>query len=116
MLCDGSTATVNYSVANDGSITAGAVTPATANAAVDGNTLQVMFSDSESVRIRVAGKDGNLRISADPRLRCGRTTPTVNTPTSPDATAEPVAHGRSAVTARNGTGNGNDPGQRPSQR
>jgi hypothetical protein len=86
MLCDGSTATINYSVANDGTITAGAVTPATGKAAVDGNTLKVTFSDSESVRIRVSAKDGNLRISAAPRLRCDRTTPTVNTPTTPDAT------------------------------
>ena len=69
-------------------ITAGAVTPATATAAVKGSTLRVTFSDTESVRIRVGGKDGDLRISADPRLRCGRTTPTVNTPTAPDATAQ----------------------------
>jgi len=86
MLCDGTQASVAYRVAVDGTITAGAVTPATANADVDGKSLKVIFSDSESVRIRVGEKDGQLRISANPRLRCDRTTPTVNTPTSPDAT------------------------------
>ena len=106
MLCDGSTATVNYSVGNDGTITAGAVTPAGANAAVDGNTLKVTFSDSESVRIRVAGKDGNLRISADPRLRCDRTTPSVNTPTSTDATQNRPHDGR----GDGGNAPGKDPG------
>jgi hypothetical protein len=82
MLCDGSTANVAYTVASDGTITAGAVTPSTATATADGNTLRVKFSDTESLVITVVGKDGNLRISASPRLRCGRTTPTVNTPTS----------------------------------
>jgi hypothetical protein len=111
MLCDGTAATVNYTVAADGGITAGAVTPATGTADVKGNTLRVKFSDTESVRIRVGGKDGDLRISADPRLRCGRTTPGVNTPTSPDAT-DP-GHHRDGRDGRdgNGPGKGNDPGQ-----
>jgi hypothetical protein len=93
-------------VANDGAITAGAVTPASAKAAVDGNSLKVTFSDSESVRIRVSGKDGNLRISADPRLRCGRDTPTVNTPTSTDATQNRSHDGQGDV----GNGHGQHPG------
>jgi hypothetical protein len=82
MLCDGSTATVAYSVAADGTITAGAVTPASAKTAVKDNVLHVMLSDTESLSIVVTGRDGNLRISANPRLFCGRTTPSVNTPTS----------------------------------
>jgi hypothetical protein len=112
MLCDGSSASVAYSVANDGTITAGAVTPASAKASVNGHTLSVTFSDTESVRIKVSTKDGgNLRISADPRLRCGRTTPSVNTPTTPDATSVPSHHDRPGD-GQNAPGNGgNDPGQ-----
>ena len=114
MLCDGSTATVNYTVGADGTITAGAVTPATATAAVKGSTLRVTFSDTESVRIGVGGKDGDLRISADPRLRCGRTTPTVNTPTTPDATtADPHRDGHRGDGNGQGIGDGqrNGPGR-----
>jgi hypothetical protein len=108
MLCDGTAASVAYSVVNDGTITAGAVTPSTGTAAVDGNTLKVKFSDTESVRIRVSEKDGNLRISADPRLRCQRTDPTVNTPTSTDATQD---HHRDGWGDRNDPGkHSNDPG------
>jgi hypothetical protein len=111
-LCDGTTASVAYSVANDGTITAGAVTPASAQAAVDGNTLKVTFSDTESVRIRVSNMDGNHRISAEPRLRCGRTTPSVNTPTTPDATSVPWHHDGTGD-GRNGPGSrGGDPGDR----
>jgi len=110
MLCDGSAASVAYSVAADGTITAGAVTPASGKANVDGNTLKVTFSDSESVRIRVSNKDGKLRISADPQLRCGRTTPSVNTPTTPDATSVPSRHDGPGD-GRNGPGSGvGDPG------
>jgi len=101
MLCDGTAASVAYSVANDGTITAGAVTPSTGTATVDGNTLKVKFSDTESVRIRVSEKDGNLRISADPRLRCQRSDPKVNTPTTTDATKDQHHDGR---------GDGNDSG------
>jgi len=114
MLCDGTAASVAYSVATDGTITAGAVTPSTGTAAVDGNTLKVKFSDTESVRIRVSEKDGNLRISADPRLRCGRTDPTVNTPTTTDATQDhhdgwgdrngPGKHSNDPGDGRNGSG------------
>ncbi len=109
MLCDGTAASVAYNVAADGTITAGAVTPSTGTAAVDGNTLKVMFSDTESVRIRVSEKDGNLRISADPRLRCGRTDPTVNTPTS---TTDPAQdHHHDGWGDRTGPGqHDNDPG------
>jgi hypothetical protein len=89
MLCDGSRASVAYSVAADGTITAGAVTPSTATTAVKDNTLRVTFSDHESLLIAVTGQDGNLRISANPRLFCGRTTPSVNTPTSTNAPRPP---------------------------
>jgi hypothetical protein len=82
MLCDGSTATVAYTVGADGTITAGAVTPAGATAGVQGNVLLVRFSPTESVRIVVQGKGGDLKISAVPSLRCQRTVPSVNTPTS----------------------------------
>lgn len=105
-LCDGSTATVAYSVANDGTITAGAVTPSSATASADGNTLKVKFSDTESVVIRVAERDGNLRISAQPKLRCDRATPTVNTPVSPNATND--GHHR--------PGQGDDPGSQAKDR
>jgi hypothetical protein len=61
------------------------VTPSAANTVVKGNSLAVMFSAKESVWIRAQEHDGQLRISATPRLRCERTTPSVNTPTSTNA-------------------------------
>lgn len=79
-LCDGTTAKVPYAVAADGSITAGAITPAIGTAKADGTSLKVSFSDHEGVRIRVSSNDGGLRISAEPRLRCDAVAPTVNTP------------------------------------
>jgi len=82
MLCDGSTATVAYTVGADGTITAGAVTPAGASADVNGNMLLVRFSPTEAVRIVVQGRGGDLKISAVPSIRCQRTVPSVNTPTS----------------------------------
>jgi hypothetical protein len=85
MLCDGSTASVSYTVAADGTITAGAVTPSGATAKAFHNVLFVRFSDTESLSIFVQHKDGDLRISALPILRCQRAIPTVNTPTSTTA-------------------------------
>jgi hypothetical protein len=111
MLCDGSTASVTYTVAADGTITAGAVTPSGATAKAFGHMLSVRFSDSESLRIFVQHKDGNLRISAFPSLRCERTTPTVNTPVSTTTAAnhqhfDPVSksnhHRRSSGTQHRG--------------
>jgi hypothetical protein len=106
MLCDGTKASVTYTVAADGSITAGAVTPAGATTAVKGNTLAVRFSDTESVSIRVRESDGQLRISASPRLRCERTVPSVNTPTSTNATNRDPRSGPPRVSSSTSKGDG----------
>ena len=105
-LCDGTKASVTYTVASDGSITAGAVTPAGATAAVKGNTLAVTFSATESVSIRVSESDGQLRISASPRLRCERTVPSVNTPTSTNPTNRDPRSGPPRVSTSPTSGDG----------
>lgn len=101
-LCDGTAVQVNYTVAADGSIVAGAIDPVTATAKVDGNSLRVRFSDHERVRIRVAGKHDGLRVSVDPKLRCSYADPTVNTPVDPSATDDHHDRGRDGDGGRDG--------------
>ncbi len=90
MLCDGSTATINYVVNADGTLTPGAVVPATATIKAGDNAdgFVVMFSDTERVSVRSHTDNGQTKVNVEPRLRCGRTDPSVNTPTSttPDNT------------------------------
>ena len=81
-LCDGSTATVNYTVALDGSVSAVTATPATANIRTEGSKTEVSFSDNERVRISVKSDSGTTRISVQERIRCDSPNPTTNVSTS----------------------------------
>ncbi len=82
MLCDGTAASIAYTVDSTGTISGVTTTPATADVEVADNDVRVEFSDRERVRVRVKSSDGGteLRVEVDERIRCERTDPTVNTP------------------------------------
>ena len=82
MLCDGTVASISYTVDAEGTISGVTVTPSTADVDVDDDDVRVEFSDDERVRLRVRSSDdgAELRVAVDERIRCERTDPTVNTP------------------------------------
>jgi hypothetical protein len=77
LLCDGSTATITYQVALDGSVTT-ATSPQTTDVTIDGGKINVRFSDNERVRIKVREENGMIKISVDERIRCQSGDPTFN--------------------------------------
>jgi hypothetical protein len=82
LLCDGSTATINYTVGTDGAISAVTTTPA-ADVKQEEGKLDVRFSDNERVRIKVRLEDGKIKISVDERINCENApNPTTNASTS----------------------------------
>jgi len=82
MLCDGTVASITYTVDAEGTISGVTATPSTADVDVDDDDVRVEFSDDERVRLRVKSSDdgAELRVAVDERIRCERTDPTVNTP------------------------------------
>jgi hypothetical protein len=83
LLCDGTTtATVSYTVAADGSVSAVTATPATAVVKTDGDKISVKFSDTERVLIMVHAKDGMIKIQAMTMFRCNSGNPVTNVSTS----------------------------------
>jgi hypothetical protein len=81
-LCDGSTATINYTVAAEGSMSGVTATPATADVRSEDGKIDVRFSNDERVRIRVRSDDGLIRIEVRERIRCNSADPTTNVSTS----------------------------------
>lgn len=82
VLCDGTTATVSYVVAADGSVSDVVATPDTAEVNTHGSKIDVRFSRDEGVRIKVRERDGLIKISAQERIRCDSDDPTTNVSTS----------------------------------
>ena len=82
LLCDGSTATINYTVATDGSVSDITTTPDTATVKTHGGKVDVRFSHNERVRIKVREQDGLIKISIDEKIRCHSEDPTTNVSTS----------------------------------
>jgi hypothetical protein len=81
LLCDGTEATVNYTINEDGSITDVSALPDTATISGEGRKVSVRFSSDERVKIRVSVRDEGLKVNVDPRIRCeDAADPTVNTP------------------------------------
>ncbi|HRE03883.1 MAG TPA: hypothetical protein PLV68_21485, partial [Ilumatobacteraceae bacterium] len=82
-LCNGSTASITYAVADDGTLTAVTADPATATVTLDRDATgaKITFSATEAVRIKVKAKGdgGTVRVSVDERIRCEAGTPVVNT-------------------------------------
>jgi hypothetical protein len=81
-LCDNSTATIAYTVAEDGSVSDVTATPDTADVRTGDHKIDVRFSDDERVRIKVRENDGQIKISVDERIRCDSADPTTNVSTS----------------------------------
>lgn len=81
-LCDGTTATINYTVAEDGSVSGVTVDPASAELRVDTSKIEARFETGERVKIRVRAEDGLIRIDIKERFRCDSPNPTTNVSTS----------------------------------
>ncbi len=89
LLCDGSTAIVNYTVNEDGSITDVTASPDADRIRADGHSAEVTFSHSERVRIHTGVSDGGISVRVDPRIRCENAPdPSVNTPIATTTTIE----------------------------
>jgi hypothetical protein len=82
MLCNGSTATINYTVNADGTLSNVTSTPAAIRSDVRGGEADIRISNDERVRIRVRLDNGQITVNVDPRFRCNSPLPSVNTPTS----------------------------------
>ena len=117
MLCDGTTATINYTVGEDGSIADVTATPE-AEIKSSEHGVKVRFATGESVRIKVRDNDGQLQVGADDRIRCDAADPSVNTPIDPEADTGDDGHrgdgkgwGRGDDGSRDGSGHGRDEGR-----
>jgi hypothetical protein len=82
VLCDNTPASIAYTVAADGTITVGAITPAGATSSTDGGKTKVTFATGEQVRIKVSDHDGEMTVSVKERIRCDSPNPTTNVSTS----------------------------------
>jgi hypothetical protein len=82
LLCDGTTATIAYVVADDGSVSDVVATPDTAEVNTHDSKIDVRFSKHEGVRIKVREHDGLIKISVQERIRCDSDDPTTNVSTS----------------------------------
>ena len=89
LLCDGSTATVNYTVNEDGSITDVTASPDADRIRAAGHSAEVTFSNSERVRIHTRTSDGGIAVRVDARIRCeDAPDPSVNTEIETSTTIE----------------------------
>jgi hypothetical protein len=109
-LCDGTTATIDYTVAADGTVSGVVVNPAPAKQNVEKKRIEVRFAAGEQVKIRITTEDGTLAPKVDAKLRCTPPTPTVNTPISPTVSTIPagVPVGGRGGDGKDGQGKGGD--------
>ncbi|MGH9135065.1 MAG: hypothetical protein ACRDZZ_14095 [Ilumatobacteraceae bacterium] len=85
MLCDGTTATVGYTILEDGSIADVTAAPEGAEVRSEEHHAKVRFATGESVRIRAFEHDGEVKVGARERIRCDAADPMINIPIDPDA-------------------------------
>lgn len=78
LLCDNTAASIVYTVAADGTITLGTLTPATATSSIDEGKTTVTFATGEQVRIKVSDHDGAMTVSVKEKIRCDSADPTFN--------------------------------------
>ena len=77
VLCDGTAASITYTVGDDGTISGVTATP---EAEVrEGRHVKVSFSRGERVSIKVSNRGGEMTVGAKERIRCNRTDAVVNT-------------------------------------
>lgn len=78
-LCDSTTATFDYTVAADGSVTVGTL-PMGATATADEHGTSVRFATGERVQIKVNNDNGTIAVGTKVSLHCEAAVPSVNTP------------------------------------
>ena len=81
VLCDGSTATINYDVADGGAVTVTsdpASVPAFTVKGHERDGVKVMFASGEQVRISARGTGVTAQVRLEVRLRCPQDLPTIN--------------------------------------
>jgi hypothetical protein len=89
-LCDGTAASIAYTVAADGTVSDVTVTPDTATVHTKGGGIAAKFSNHEWVMISVREHDGMIKISSFPMLRCKTEAPTTSVDVSlPPPTDQP---------------------------
>lgn len=81
-LCDNSAASIAYTVAADGTLTLGAIAPATATSSTGEEGAMVTFATGEQVSIHAGSHDGQVKVSVHERIRCDSGNPTTNVTTS----------------------------------
>jgi hypothetical protein len=81
-LCDNSAASIAYTVAADGTVTLGAITPAGSTTSTDHEATTVTFATGERVSIQAGSHDGQVKVSVHERIRCDSGNPTTNVTTS----------------------------------
>lgn len=82
MLCDGTAASITYTVGTDGSISDVTATPAGATIDDTGRGVKVGFATGERFTVSAREKDGQIKVDVGSKFRCDVTDPSVNTPTS----------------------------------
>ncbi len=81
LLCDGTEASIGYTINDDGSVSDVVVSPDTATVKQSGRNVHVRFSKNERVKILVVSSDQGIKVSVNEKIRChGAADPTVNTP------------------------------------
>ena len=89
LLCDGSTATINYTINEDGTITDVTATPEAARIRAEGHSADVKFATGERVRFHTRTKDDGISVQVDERIRCeDAADPAVNTPIDTTTTVD----------------------------
>ncbi|MEO8265796.1 MAG: hypothetical protein ABI706_09840 [Ilumatobacteraceae bacterium] len=79
LLCDNTSASIAYTVAADGTITVGTITPAGATTSSNDGKTSVTFATGEQVRIKVGDHDGGqMTVSVKEKIRCDSADPTFN--------------------------------------
>jgi hypothetical protein len=82
-LCDNTAATIAYTVAADGTLTLGAIAPATATSSTGEEGATVTFATGERVRISSKMDDhGQVRVSVKVHIDCNSGNPVTNVSTS----------------------------------
>ena len=82
VLCNNADASIAYTVAADGTITVGAITPTGATSSTNEGKTTVTFATGEQVSIKVSDHDGQMSVSVKERIRCDSPNPTTNVSTS----------------------------------
>jgi hypothetical protein len=110
LLCSGQAASIDFTVAEDGTLTVDQVTPSPERQRAEGNGVEVRFADGVRVRLRVRNADGTVSVKVDEKIRCeDAPDPTLNVPVSTDDDDDDDDH--DGKHGRSGDDNGDDSGR-----